>query len=281
MIEIYLLEQLAAFAECGTLSAAADRLHLTQPSLSRAMQKLEDEVGVPLFDRGKNKLTLNETGRMAAEYAKRILDMDAEMERHLKAFDKSRHTIAIGSVAPGPLMKLLPQASGAFDGSAITSEIATEDALLKGLKDSTYQIAVLSHPVEDEGYESVRYMKEHLNLSVPIMHPASSYKTITFKEMDGQNFIMYANVGVWEPIVRKMMPNAKFFKQDDLEALDEITKASSLPSFSTDVTLEAIPERRDRINVPFSDPEAEITFYLVYPKSEERRLEPLIESIKK
>ena len=42
MIEIYLLEQLAAVAKDGTLSAAAEHLHLAQPSLSRSMQKLED-----------------------------------------------------------------------------------------------------------------------------------------------------------------------------------------------------------------------------------------------
>ena len=49
MIEIYLLEQLDAFARHGTSSAAAQALHTSQPSMTRAMQKLEDELGVALF----------------------------------------------------------------------------------------------------------------------------------------------------------------------------------------------------------------------------------------
>ena len=57
MIEIYLLEQLEAFARCGTLSAAAEELHLSQPALTRSMKKLEELIGVPIFERGKNKLT--------------------------------------------------------------------------------------------------------------------------------------------------------------------------------------------------------------------------------
>lgn len=57
MIEIYLLEQLVAFDRCGTLSAAAEQLHLAQPSLSRSMQKLEGILGVPLFDRQKNRVS--------------------------------------------------------------------------------------------------------------------------------------------------------------------------------------------------------------------------------
>ena len=44
MIEIYLLEQLEAFARCGTLSAAAEELHLSQPALTRSMKKLEQLI---------------------------------------------------------------------------------------------------------------------------------------------------------------------------------------------------------------------------------------------
>lgn len=53
MIEIQLFEQLVAFADCKTLSAASERLHISQSSLSRAMQRLEEEMGVRLFDRKK------------------------------------------------------------------------------------------------------------------------------------------------------------------------------------------------------------------------------------
>ena len=51
MFELYLLRQLAAFKEYGTLSEAAERLYLSQPALSRNMRKLEEEIGVPLFVR--------------------------------------------------------------------------------------------------------------------------------------------------------------------------------------------------------------------------------------
>ena len=77
MIEIYLLEQLEAFARCGTLSGAAEELHLSQPALTRSMKKLEEEIGAPLFERTKNRMALNENGQAAAEYADRILREEA------------------------------------------------------------------------------------------------------------------------------------------------------------------------------------------------------------
>lgn len=54
MVETFLLEQLIAFAKYGTLSKAAEELHITQPALSRSMKKLENEFGVSLFDREKS-----------------------------------------------------------------------------------------------------------------------------------------------------------------------------------------------------------------------------------
>ena len=61
MIETSLLEQLVAFYDLKTLSAAAEHLLTSQPALSRSMRKLEDEFGVSLFERSKNRLLLMKT----------------------------------------------------------------------------------------------------------------------------------------------------------------------------------------------------------------------------
>ena len=66
MMELYLLEQLIAFSRQGTLSGAAEKLHISQPALSQSMKKLEESLGVSLFERSKNKIALNENGIMAA-----------------------------------------------------------------------------------------------------------------------------------------------------------------------------------------------------------------------
>lgn len=74
MVELYQLVQLVAIADCGTISGAAEQLHLSQPALSRSMQKLEDVLQVTLFDRQKNKISLNKNGELAVEYARRVID---------------------------------------------------------------------------------------------------------------------------------------------------------------------------------------------------------------
>ena len=74
LIESYLLEQFEAVARCGTLLKASEELHISQPSLSRSMKKLEDVLGVSLFIRENSKISLNETGKLAADYARRALE---------------------------------------------------------------------------------------------------------------------------------------------------------------------------------------------------------------
>ncbi len=264
MIEIYLLEHLLAFNEYGTLSAAAEHLNIAQPSLSRSMQKLEGILNVTLFERQKNRIILNETGKLAAEYARRILDMESEMERHIRAFDRSQHTLTIGSCAPGPLMVLLPKAAGSFSDMTVSSAIDTEDNLIKGLRNSEYNIIILSKPLEHEDIYCKKYCTEQLYLSVTPFHPAASYQKVSFADMDGQNFIMYAHVGFWEDIVREKMPHAKFFKQEDMEAVGELAHFSDLPSFASDITLKTMESRHNnRIHIPFSDSESLAAYYLV------------------
>ncbi len=105
MIDPRLLEELVAFAESGTLSGAAEKLHLTQPTVTRGMQKLESELGVVLFNRsGNNKITLNTTGQLAAKEAARLIVMESSMREKIQNFAKGQKRFLVGSDAPGPLL---------------------------------------------------------------------------------------------------------------------------------------------------------------------------------
>ena len=280
MIEIYLLEHLQAFSEYGTLSAAAEHLNISQPSLSRSMQKLEDILDVTLFERQKNRIYLNETGKLAAEYAKRILETESEMERHIRAFHRSQQTLTIGSCAPGPLMELVPRATGLFSDMTISSVIDTEDRLINGLKNSEYNLIILQKPVDAKDFYCKKYCTEQLFLSVTPFHPAASCQKVSFADMAGQSFIMYAHVGFWEDIVRRNIPHAKFFKQDDPDAVGELARFSDLPTFASDITLKTGTALQDgRIVIPFSDQESLAVYYLLCRAENQKKFGPLFRSL--
>ena len=123
MIDLEELRQLTMFAREGTLSKAAEKLHISQPTLSRTMQNLEEVFGVSLFVRGKNKIEFNETGWKAAERAEHLLAEAEDVLRQVREFDKRLHTITVESCAPAPLWSLLPALSGRFPGMTISSSL--------------------------------------------------------------------------------------------------------------------------------------------------------------
>ena len=119
MLELYDLEKLAAFAREGTLVAASEKLLISQPALSRSMRKLEDEIGVELFTRSKNRMELNENGRLAAELAETLLSEAGALVERVRQLDRSRKTIAVGSIAPAPLWELAAAISELYRGMMI------------------------------------------------------------------------------------------------------------------------------------------------------------------
>ena len=92
MVDLYELKQLTAFADLGTLSRVAEEFHISTPSVTRSMQHLEQYFGVPLFTRGKNRITLNETGRLAITHARKLLTEAEQAVEQVRAFDQRQRT---------------------------------------------------------------------------------------------------------------------------------------------------------------------------------------------
>lgn len=282
MIETYLLENLAAFARCGTLSAAAEELHVSQPALTRSMQKLEDILEVPLFDRQKNRIALNEYGRLAASHAERILEEEEEMVRLVRSLYRSHRTIVLGSCAPMPLLQIQAVLTRLFNEMTISTEIQDDDVLIKGLLDDTYQLAVFHEEPSADGLYYRPCGEEHLNVSLPPHHPLAGQTSLTLRDLDGISILQRSVVGFWFKVCQAKMPNAHFLMQDEFETFMEIVQSSSLPTFSTDLSLRLNPERKDlRVNIPLTDPEVNVTFYLACKKEDRGRFRRLFAEMEK
>ena len=260
MFELYHLVQLLTVAECGTLSGAAEQLHLSQPSLSRSMQRLESEIGVPLFTRHKNKIQLNENGRLAVEYAGKIMDQAQNMVSGIRDFDRKRHTLFVGCCAPAPLWDIIPALSRLYPDLTISSEIRDSSLLLNGLREGRYQLIILPYPVAEAGIFCTEYGEEHLFFSLPPAHPLSGCRELHLKDLNGETMLLRSRLGFWEGITDEKMPDTRFLVQEDT-AFDELVKASALPSFHSDRAIRREGSPPNRILVPIADKEANVTYY--------------------
>lgn len=262
-MELFDLEQLTAFADCGTLSAAAEKLHLSQPTLTKTMKRLEDEFQVSLFIRSKNKLELNENGKLAAKKAQQLLADSKEMIQLIRAIDRERHTISIGSCAPMPAFALSQRASVIYKDMTITSELKSSDELIHGLRHEKYQIIILPYKPDAHDYLSKDYGSETLYFVLPINHRLANRKTVSLNEMDGENMLLFSDIGFWHDIVTAHMPHSRFLIQTQRYDFDELTRSSILPYFATDITLRFSEIPKDRVAVSIRDDDVNVKYYAV------------------
>lgn len=263
MFELYQLEQLLIVADCGTLSGAAEQLHLSQSALSRSMQRLESEIQVPLFIRQKNKIELNENGKLAVEYAKKIVDQTADMVNGIRDYDRKRHTILVGSCAPAPLWEIIPALSDLYPNMTISSEMRDSEVLLQGLREEIYQLVLLPFYVEEKGIFCEKHEEEHLFFSLPPAHPLSGSEKLYLKDLNGETMLLRSQLGFWKQIIDEKMPDTHFIVQKDTD-FDELVKASALPSFNSDLAIHREGTVPNRVTIPIMDEEVNVTYYCCY-----------------
>ncbi|MBQ9872278.1 MAG: LysR family transcriptional regulator [Eubacterium sp.] len=264
MIETYLLEQFAAFARCGTLLKASEELHITQPTLSRSMKKLEEELGVSLFHRENSKLSLNQTGRIAAEYAQKVLSANQDFIDRVLSFDRQLRTISIGSSSPFPINELMPTFQNYLSDKTILTELVSNDeALVKGLKNRQYDMVILHTLPDDKSLFCQRYMEEQIYISISNDHPLARQSSVFFSDLSGIRILVSAHIGFWMDICKKHLNTSDLLVQNNADALDELADNSTIPLFNSDRMIELGYNAPGRISIPICDEDAHATYWVV------------------
>lgn len=277
MIEIHFLQKLDAVARCGTLSAASQELHISQPALSKSMEKLERMTGVRLFERRKNRIELLDTGRYAATLAAHILEENDDFISQVQAYDRSLRTIFLASCSPVPLFELTPRLQQLYPGMSIRTEVCdSDDRLLTGLREGTYQLIVIRSQPSGEDLCAVPCGHEHLSVSVPRDHPFAARETISFTDLEDVPILQVSDVGFWGPLVHDHIPHPHILLQNSDAVFYEIRAASTLPAFHSDYFNDTQSAKTiGRAIIPFSDPEATADYHLVCQAAMREKFLPL------
>lgn len=277
MIELEQLRQLVAFAEYGTLSRAAEALHISQPSLSRTMQALEDELQASLFTRQKNRIVLNETGQVAVEQAQKVLAAAEKLSEQVRLAERSRQSITLGACAPVPIQDLKPLAQELYDGVMVSAELNDSDeALLDGLRQGRYQIVVAHQaPPQDEDLFCFPYREEHLSLLVPVDHPLAKLQVIRALDLAHQNLLLYSEIGFWTQVCQEKLQDAHFLFMNEWDAFGELVGLGAFPCFITDAFAPG-QQVENKVVIPIEDEDFQTIYYFLCLKKDREKFRELI-----
>lgn len=186
-MELRVLKYFLAVAREENITRAAALLHLTQPTLSRQLMQLEEELGVQLFHRSRYRIVLTDDGMLLRRRAQELVDLAEKTEQEFRRDPELRGEIAIGS---GDLegMHLLAGWLASFQKlhPRITYRISSGNAdhTKERLENGTLDLGLLLEPVDISRYDILRMpVKEQWGVHLPEQSPLAQKEAITARDL--------------------------------------------------------------------------------------------------
>ncbi len=188
------LQYFCTVAEVGSFTRGARREGIPQPSLSRQIIKLEQELGTRLLDRLGRKTLLTDSGRAFLPVAKSILNQISEAKSEMQGrTDLTRASITVGAiptVAPYILPSVLNSFRRRYPASQIRVVEEVQMRLLGALHDGVVDFALLQTPVPGKEFVVEESIREPLYAVVPENHRLASRKTIGLAQLRDEAFLV-------------------------------------------------------------------------------------------
>jgi LysR family transcriptional regulator, hydrogen peroxide-inducible genes activator len=192
-MELHQLRYFCAVAETGSFSRAAEQSHVSQPSLSQQIMKLEDELGTRLFDRLGRSVRLTELGKTFLPRARAVLrELEAARGDVVEGKESVGGAVAVGvipTVAPYFLPAPMTAFSRKFPQVRLNVVEEITPILLERLRNGTIDIAILALPIRGHEFETEPLLTEPLFAALPRKHRLKSRSSLSLKDLRAEPFL--------------------------------------------------------------------------------------------
>ena len=194
-MELTQLEFFVMVVEQGSFSKAAERVYRTQPAVSIAVRRLEEQIGAPLFDRSQKTPTLTDAGQLLYDYAKRILALREQAQNvvsELRSLERGR--VRIGANESTSLY-LLPHLILEYRANHPNVKLEiyrhVSERLPREVLDRNVDFALLAFEPIDRELECFPILEDELVLIINPDHPLASRDSVTIEELGGESFLAH------------------------------------------------------------------------------------------
>ena len=192
------LRYIVAVAQERSFGRAAGKCFVSQPALSVAIQKLEEELGAALFERGKGEITVTPLGERIVEQAQKVLEETARIrEIAIGGRNQLAGVLRLGvihTVAPYLLPDLIPELHALAPQMPLEIEETLTEHLETGLKSGKLDAAIVALPFDVAGVLTEYLYEEPFQVVVPLGHKWAKRKSIAPEELSTEHTILL-NVG--------------------------------------------------------------------------------------
>lgn len=210
---------------------AAERCHVSQPTLSVAVKKLEEELGIPLFERSKSSIRVTETGQRIIEQSQRVLDQVGVI-RDMAQDGKNQlnsplRVGAIYTIGPYLFPHLLPELRRAAPEMPLYIEENYTGNLRQKLRHSDLDAIIIALPFEEPEVVTLPLYDEPFVILLPGGHPLAEEASLTAEQLSGEQLLLLGPGHCFRDQVLESCPPL-------VEAVTERSTGSAGPSLVTE-----------------------------------------------
>ena len=184
------LKYFQAVAKAGNVSKAAEKLFVTQPNLSKSISRLEDELGVPLFEHRRGKILLNEYGRIFLSSVELAFhELDNGRQTILRMYESDQHILRLGCCVDDFLADMLRDFAEKYPDVGLRQFSCPCDSVTDRLLDRTADIIITNGPSDSESIRYLELGRQEYVLLMSSSHPLASQEGVWLKELKEEKFI--------------------------------------------------------------------------------------------
>lgn len=295
-MELRQLQYTIQIAEERNFSRAADKLHIAQPSLSQQLSKLEQELGVKLFQRNTSSVELTHAGASFIEHAQKILDAVEQLRQEMDDISQLRAgRVVIGSM-PITGSHLLPYVLPAFKETYPEIQVNLLEDTSLNLEKLTAgggtDLSLLSLPLQEPSLTYEPIGEEMIDLAVPPGHPLAELEHhpegVALERLKDEPFIVLKKGQGFRTMTIDLCKSAGFepnvvFESNNIETVQSLVAAGMGITFVPRFIARAKRSELIPIYVPLAAPVPSRTLVIAYRKGRylSKAAEAFIETFKK
>ncbi len=181
------LEYITAIAELRSFSKAARECHVSQPTLSTQIKKLEEELGISLFERSNRRVQLTKIGQEVLQIARRILRDEQEIRRITKSAQDplggTLHLCAIPTLSSYIFPQIVERIRQELPNTKLVLSEERTETLVQKLMNGEVDFGLLALPVHEPSLASRKLFSDPFLLAVPKDHELASKRSIDFETL--------------------------------------------------------------------------------------------------
>ncbi len=193
-ISLQQLESLLVLIEAGSFTKAAVTLFLSQSTLTKQIQNLEESAGTRLVDRSRTGVSLTPEGQIIYDYARRVTRLRDDAKERLERLknQESGHIYVSASSAPATyiLPKLLTVLHRTHPDIRVHTQMHDSEETLQIILSGQAEVGLIGKETFNKKIISEQLCKDELVLAVPLDHPFASQKIVTISELAEMAFVM-------------------------------------------------------------------------------------------